>query len=234
MRQPGLVVPRGCGGDRGGEVAGERPDGQGREGDRGQRQAVPRAEVRHRQVHGSREGGDGEQTGGGGPVRIPLGRYQGGGDGGGRTGAEPADHRARDDGGHGRGQRGGAVAEQGQGEAEPGESAGSDPFDPRGQDESGGRRTQQQRTADGTGLCGGERKARIESADGGRQQIRSEVPGREKGNEGPGGGAGGEHGRSQGMRKERKKGGGGDDRRRTGTRGQFVSSKQSRTRTRGV
>ncbi len=161
------------------------------------------AEVGHRQVHRTGQRGHAQQTQGGGAVGVAFGGDQGGGDGHGRPRPETAHDRADDDGRDGGGERGGAVAEEGQREPEAGQCPGAEAPHPGGQQEARGRRTQQQRAADGARLRGGQRKAGVESAHGGGQQVRRQVAGREKGDEGPGSGAGGEHGRSQGMRKGR-------------------------------
>lgn len=136
-------------------------------------------------------------------MRVRLGGDAGGGHRRRRTGSEAADQGPHDDRGDGVGEGGAAVAEGGEGETGASEGAGADTVDAGGEQEAGRRRTQQQRAADGTRLGGGERQPGVESADGGGEEVGGEVPGREKGNEGPGqGGATGEHGRSQGMRKE--------------------------------
>ena len=154
----GVLFRGGPAGDRTDrQTARQRPDGQRGERDRGERQAVPRAEVRDRQIDGARERGDPEQAHRGGAVRVALGGDPGGGDRGGRTGAEAAEHRAGDDGGDVGGEGGAAVAEDGQCEADPGQGPGADPFDAGGEQEARRRRTQQQRTADGTRLRGGQR-----------------------------------------------------------------------------
>lgn len=186
------------------ETAGQRPYGECGEGEGGEGLAVARAEVRDGQIHRSRERGHAQQAEGGGTVGVPVGGDAGRGDRRGRTRSEAADHRARDDRGDGVREGGRAVAEDGEGEADAGEDARADPVDARGEQKPRCGRTQQQRTADGTGLRGGQRQPGVEAADGGGQEVGGEVPGREKGDEGPGhgGGAGG-HGRSQGMRKKR-------------------------------
>lgn len=191
-----------------GQAAGERPYGERGQGDRGRREAVAGPEVRQRQVQGPGEGGDAEQSVRRDAVRVAMGGEAAHGDRGERARAEPAGHRTGDDGRYDGGEGGAAVAEEGQHETEAGERAGADPVDPGGEQQTRRRRTQQQRAADGARPGGGERQTGLESADGGRQQVAGKVPGREKGDEGPGQGAAGGHGRSQktarynGLRKE--------------------------------
>jgi hypothetical protein len=116
-----------------GEAAGQRPYGERGEGDRGERLAVARAEVRNRQIDGARERRHAQQAERGSAVGVPFGGDPGRGDRGGRTRSEAADHRTRDDRGDGVGEGGRAVPENGQREADPGECARADPVDTRGE-----------------------------------------------------------------------------------------------------
>ncbi|GGU07902.1 hypothetical protein GCM10010272_61460 [Streptomyces lateritius] len=121
-----------------------------------------------------------------------------------RTGAETADDRAADHQRDARGERRRAVADAHRQQPGPRRPSRAEPFHACGEREAGRGGGEQEDRADQARLGGGESEPAREPADDGREQVRGEITGREKGDKGPQSTRARRHGRSR----KRGRGGG--------------------------